>query len=50
MNDLSLHIIDIIQNYNKYFKKQKSYREILRNERTNYIEQIKNITTALENN
>ena len=43
-------IIDIIKNYDKYFKKQKSYREILRNERTNYIDQLKNMISVLENN
>ena len=43
-------IIDIIKNYDKYFKKQKSYREILRNERINYINQLKNMISVLENN
>lgn len=34
-------IVDMIKNYKTYFEKQKSYREIIRNERSEYIEQVK---------
>lgn len=41
-------IIDMINNYNYYFEKQKSYREIIRKERSLYIEQVKDMVKILE--
>ena len=46
---ICLTIIDMIKNYDKYFKTQKSYRKIIRNERLIYIEQVKNMINVIEN-
>lgn len=42
------NIIDMIKRYDYFFQKQKSYREIIRNERKNYIEQVKNMINIVE--
>lgn len=42
------NIIDIVERYNYYFEKQKQYREIIRNERSMYIEQVKNMISVIE--
>lgn len=42
-------IIDMVCNYDSYFEKQKSYREIIRRERDVYIEQVKNMVKLLGN-
>ena len=41
-------IVDIIKNYDSYYEKQKSFREILRNEREIYINQIKKMIEVVE--
>lgn len=45
---ICLKIIDMIQNYNFYFKKQKSYRDIIRKERNAYVKQVKNMINIIE--
>lgn len=42
------NIIDMVERYNHYFEKQKQYREIIRNERSMYIEQVKNMISIIE--
>jgi hypothetical protein len=41
-------IVDIIKNYNSYYIKQKSFRDILRGERDIYIKQIKTFVEKIE--
>ena len=41
-------IVDMIKNYDYYYEKQKSFREILRNERKIYINQIKKMIEIIK--
>ena len=41
-------IVDMIKNYDYYYEKQKSFREILRNEREIYINQIKKMIEIIK--